>query len=336
MGFRARKSFSIAKGVRLNVSKSGVGVSAGPRGMRYSVHSSGRRTATVGVPGSGVAWQSVRGRGASAQPRTAPQATAPASSARRPTPGTFAPKGEKELYKAIMAADVAGIERVANQHANYRLAANFLVGTFAQGEGNNERAETWLRSVLSAGGDIADDPFVRKYLSDIPMDVEIVPGITADLPVDRTTTSLILAEALQGLGKIDEAIDVVEQIDEPTSYAAVSLAELYLASGRFDDVVDLTNGIENVDDITALLNAYRGSALRHLGHHDAAREALKEALRSKKRSSPILHFALCERAEAYLAQNRVAQARKDLERILADDASFPEIRERLERLPSTT
>jgi tetratricopeptide (TPR) repeat protein len=137
------------------------------------------------------------------------------------------------------------------------------------------------------------------------------------------------------LGKVDEAIVVVEQIGEPTSYAAVSLAELYLVSGRFDDVVDLTNGVENVDDVTALLNAYRGSALRNLGHQDAAREALKEALRSKKRESPILNFALSERAETYLAQNRVAQARKDLERILADDSSFPEIRERLERLSST-
>jgi tetratricopeptide (TPR) repeat protein len=332
MGFRARKSFRIAKGVRLNVSKSGVGISAGPRGMRYSVHSSGRRTTSVGVPGSGVGWQSVR---TSAQPRTSPQATASSTPAGRPTPGAFAPKGEKELYKAITTGDAAGVERVAGQHENYRLAANFLVGMFAQGTGDNAKAEEWLRTVLAAGGELANDPFIRKYLGNILVDVEIAPGITADTPVDSATASLILAEALQGLGKVDEAIVVVEQIGEPTSYAAVSLAELYLVSGRFDDVVDLTNGVENVDDVTALLNAYRGSALRNLGHQDAAREALKEALRSKKRESPILNFALSERAETYLAQNRVAQARKDLERILADDSSFPEIRERLERLSST-
>lgn len=63
----------------------------------------------------------------------------------------FAPKGEKELYKALTTGDVTGIERVANQHANYRLAANFLVGMDAQGNGDNERAETWLRSVLAVG-----------------------------------------------------------------------------------------------------------------------------------------------------------------------------------------
>jgi hypothetical protein len=54
MGFRMRKSMKIAPGVRLNVSKSGVGASVGGRGGRYSVHSSGRRTISAGsgiVPG---------------------------------------------------------------------------------------------------------------------------------------------------------------------------------------------------------------------------------------------------------------------------------------------
>ena len=63
MGFRMRKSIKLAPGVRLNVSKSGVGASVGGRGGRYSVHSSGRRTVSAGsgiVPG--VSYQkSVRG-----------------------------------------------------------------------------------------------------------------------------------------------------------------------------------------------------------------------------------------------------------------------------------
>jgi len=43
MGFRMRKSISLAPGVRLNVSKRGVGMSVGAGGVRYSAHSSGRR-----------------------------------------------------------------------------------------------------------------------------------------------------------------------------------------------------------------------------------------------------------------------------------------------------
>jgi hypothetical protein len=340
MGFRARKSFRIAKGVRLNISKSGVGMSVGGGGVRYSAHSSGRRTTTVGVPGSGVAWQSTRGsarrrQGAARTParaataRTARPASAPI---RRPTPGFFAPKGEKELHKALMAGDAARIERVANDHPAYRLVANFLVGMDAQAKGDQTRAEEWLRSVVGVQGDLGSQPFVRKYLGGVEIPVEIAGGVTAQLPIGSATAALMLAEALQALGRVDEAIGVVEQLPEPTSYAALSLAELYLAAGRFDDVVDLTNGIDNTDDVTALLSAFRGSAFRNLGHFDAAREALREALRSRKREHAILNFALSERAETYVAQDRKSQARKDLERILADDSSSPGVRERLEHL----
>ena len=56
MGFRIRKSFKIAKGVRVNVSKTGVGLSVGTRGLRHSIHSSGRRTSTIGLPGTGISY----------------------------------------------------------------------------------------------------------------------------------------------------------------------------------------------------------------------------------------------------------------------------------------
>ena len=56
MGLRFRKSISLLPGVRLNISKSGVGVSAGVPGLRGSINSSGRLTGTVGIPGTGVSY----------------------------------------------------------------------------------------------------------------------------------------------------------------------------------------------------------------------------------------------------------------------------------------
>jgi tetratricopeptide (TPR) repeat protein len=67
----------------------------------------------------------------------------------------------------------------------------------------------------------------------------------------------------------------------------------------------------------------RGIALREQGFHDAAREAFKEALRSRSRPAEIRHRALIERAATYLAQGRRAPARKDLERVLADNSAYP-------------
>ena len=57
MGFRIRKSFKIAPGVRVNVGKKSIGISAGVKGARVSVNSSGRKTTTVGIPGTGLSYQ---------------------------------------------------------------------------------------------------------------------------------------------------------------------------------------------------------------------------------------------------------------------------------------
>ena len=56
MGFRFRKSFKIAPGVRVNLGKKSVGISAGVKGARVSVNSSGRVTKSVGIPGTGISY----------------------------------------------------------------------------------------------------------------------------------------------------------------------------------------------------------------------------------------------------------------------------------------
>jgi tetratricopeptide (TPR) repeat protein len=157
--------------------------------------------------------------------------------------------------------------------------------------------------------------------------------VTAELPINRDAVGLALAELRQEHNDLAGAIDVVEQL-EPTTYAAVSLAELYAQTGRWDDVVELTEGMENEDDASALLCVFRGRAFREQGFHDAAHEALKEALRSRSRAASIRHLALAERAQNYLAQNKKGMARKDLERILAEDSSYEGVRDQLAELTS--
>lgn len=56
MGLRFRKSVKIAPGVRLNVGKKSIGVSAGVKGYRKSINSSGRVTTSIGTPVAGVSY----------------------------------------------------------------------------------------------------------------------------------------------------------------------------------------------------------------------------------------------------------------------------------------
>lgn len=57
MGLNFRKSIKIAPGIKLNVSKRGIGVSAGVKGARVSVNSKGRVSKSVGIPGTGVSYR---------------------------------------------------------------------------------------------------------------------------------------------------------------------------------------------------------------------------------------------------------------------------------------
>lgn len=61
MGFRFNKRIKIAKGVTLNLNKKSFGVSVGGKGAKYTINSSGRKTATVGIPGTGLYYSESKG-----------------------------------------------------------------------------------------------------------------------------------------------------------------------------------------------------------------------------------------------------------------------------------
>jgi Protein of unknown function (DUF4236) len=55
MGFRFRRSFKLAPGVRINLSKSGASTSIGVRGAHVTL-GHGQVRETVGIPGSGISY----------------------------------------------------------------------------------------------------------------------------------------------------------------------------------------------------------------------------------------------------------------------------------------
>ncbi|MBQ6222977.1 MAG: DUF4236 domain-containing protein [Solobacterium sp.] len=58
MGVRFRRSVKISKGVKVNFGKSGASVSFGTRGLHHTIHTSGRRTTSAGIPGTGLSYVS--------------------------------------------------------------------------------------------------------------------------------------------------------------------------------------------------------------------------------------------------------------------------------------
>lgn len=56
MGMRFRKSIKLGGGTKLNLSKSGVGISTGVKGFRVSKNTSGRSRVTSSLPGTGLSY----------------------------------------------------------------------------------------------------------------------------------------------------------------------------------------------------------------------------------------------------------------------------------------
>lgn len=57
MGLRFHKKIKIAPGVDLNLSKSGMGMSVGPKGAKVSVNSKGDIYGNISIPGTGVSYR---------------------------------------------------------------------------------------------------------------------------------------------------------------------------------------------------------------------------------------------------------------------------------------
>ena len=62
MGFRFQRRIRVAPGVRLNLSKSGIGASIGRTGLRLGMDAKRRKYFSLGLPGTGLSYRSFFGR----------------------------------------------------------------------------------------------------------------------------------------------------------------------------------------------------------------------------------------------------------------------------------
>lgn len=97
---RFRRTVRIAPGIRLNLSKSGLSTSFGPRGLHYTV-GHGRHRSTVGIPGTGLSYTTYSPAHARAAQRaiTAPRHSAP----RSPSPVTASAAARTTTFASLAA-----------------------------------------------------------------------------------------------------------------------------------------------------------------------------------------------------------------------------------------
>ncbi|MBS1847833.1 MAG: DUF4236 domain-containing protein [Actinobacteria bacterium] len=333
MGMRVHRSIQIVPGLRLNMSKSGLGLSTGFKGYHVSRSPGGRTRRTISIPGTGLSWIDYSGSGTSkSRPRTSAgsRPAPPTPPSAPPPPGLLAPHDEKALYKAFTHGDLATIRTLAANSKTHQLPAATIAAVTELQAGDLQAAQQFLQQIYDLGVDPATDPFLVKY-THLTITLEIMPGATITTPVDRTAVALSLGEFAQAAGAIDHAAELIGALDR-TTVTALALADLYDHAGQFDSVVTLTENAPNTDDTSSLLWVLRGVAFRELGHPDAALQCFAKVIRCTSRNPVVLHRARLERARCYEAQGNTSMARKDLERIMAEDSTYDGLSEALAAL----
>ena len=356
MAFRLNKSFGVIPGVKFRLNKRSVGLTFGKGPFHYTVNSRGRRTASAGIPGTGMYYQKASGgvpytrsrSGSSPSARAAAanntfeEVAAPiasgtpaemfATALQRKKPGLFASGSEKRLHKALLSSDAGAVNELANSEPRVSLAAHTFAALMIADDSAEASRECEAHIVAALTLGLPEtDPFISKYAASVACSLGVTPQLSVSMPLSRVLLVLLYIENLQEQKRFDDAAKYLES--EPVNpYVTLSKAELFVSMERWDDIITLTTGIENTDDFSALMLAYRGIAFREQGFFDAAREAFADALRSKKRSVEIRHLSLFARAQASIDQNRHAAARKDLEKILNEDPDYPGLRDEIAKL----
>jgi tetratricopeptide (TPR) repeat protein len=353
MPIRFRRSIKLGKGLRLNVSKTGLGLSAGVRGARYSVHSSGRTTRSVGIPGSGVGFVSTsmgggkRGSTSGSHTRRQQVVVPPQNAAAMlPKPGLFSSKAEKRYHEGVHAY-LRGEHQKALSALDEVLAAEptavsaHLIAAICIGKLEGPDAEQIRHLETLIGSDAAmPDKLQAKYLPAGMVSLSLMGRVTehinAEVPFDSVGATLLLAEHYQEAQRLEEAIGLVQQLHEanPTDPAIrLSLADLLLADDDFDGVVEAATGATNDSDLGAALLHLRAAALFALGHQTAALDSFRDALAKPSRDADLLMVIRYDRALAYEASGQHGRAKQDLERLFARDPGYLDVRERLGAVP---
>lgn len=360
MPFRFFQRFRIAPGLRLNVSKGGISLSAGPRGAQFTVGTSGTR-ATAGLPGTGLHYtvhnphkklmgqssgRATRGGVGGQATHEPPQPKLPSLSwLERLTTDS----DSKEFIDGWQAwgrgeVDVAlkkfrAVSADSKQGTDAAWVAAVLHGQreeYAQAIGLLQRA-------LKRGDDLGQACQAHGFTPKVQ--VSVTPQIDAMMVPTASSARLFLAELQQSNGDARAALETLAQalpsvVKEGDASQTDTDPVMLAAFGELATEVGDSNALHRFNVLAADLKndtpihtavmLYRARALFDQQLFDAALSVLTPALRRTKGRDPELLLDIrFLRGKTYQALNKRAQARRDFERVYAEDPDYEGVRQAL-------
>lgn len=337
MGFRVRKSFKVAPGVRMTVSPSGISTRVGVRGAGVSMSTSGRTTSSIGIPGSGIYFVSSSGssRGSSGarNQRARAQVALDLTShdyGSTPTKPSFASRWELKFWDALQSgADpvATAMKLEVDFPKAYDSLAYIELVARTPVQLDTERVGELLEYLVTSG--YTADPyrdlgahFVRASLGCDALNIPIGGALCAFVPQSRD--ALVWMALINRASRHADWRALLGSLPESPISTAL-LAWALVEEGRFAEVLRLTDTVTNDDDLSAFMLTQRAASLLALNEHGAAIETLRAALRYRSRADGVLMAARFVRAQAYVAQGKLSMARKDIDSIRAVEWDYPGI-----------
>lgn len=212
------------------------------------------------------------------------------------------------------------------------LADDLFAGVLGVQAGKADEAIPHLEAVVSSDVTLPD-ALMTKYRAGGLIKLAVTERVEVEVELGSVAAALALVECYQEQGRIDEAIGVLQQLADADDDPAIilSLCDLYAETGAWDEIVEAAAGVKNDDDVTLEIRLLQARALGEQGMDDAALEVYKDAIRSKKRDAELLKEARYERGKLLLGRGKNAQAMKDLQAVYADDPSYRDVRELVQR-----
>lgn len=306
MSFRFRKSFKIAPGVRLNLSKSGIGMSAGVRGARVGVNSRGTYT-SVGIPGTGISSINYHSYGKKSSGGKMPIETSIPS-------------------RAIQTKSSSGIGWFVLINL-ILVVINFFVGVTATilsiciyqlylKKQPSYLAKKSLRD--------AENAYKAGKYEEAAIDFE---NAYNSFPNDKAL-ALLVASANGQLGKYDKSIRFARDYVEtyPSDYEIQEmLARWHAELGDKDKALQILQSLpveETKDSVSLLLMS---NILSDKGLYDSAIDVLKRAPLTKRILTPDLVEIIYSLGLLYEKTGDKRRAKSSFERVYAYDANFKDV-----------
>jgi tetratricopeptide (TPR) repeat protein len=252
------------------------------------------------------------------------------------------PKAEKEFVRGVtdymqgrFEEALAALRSVEVRDAGAaHIGEEFFAALSLVALGRVSEAIPYFEAVLAS--DLAiPDTIMSKYGIGGATEVGVTPTVSVTIPMSNLAVALMLAEAYQRTGQQRKAIELLESLGAEApdaSVFALSLADLYAEAERWGDVIRVTEAVEtNENDITLNVLTFRALALLELDVTDGAIALTKECLRFRKRDPALLRFARYVKGLAYERSGKPGMAKREFEKIYAEDANFADVADRLGR-----